>query len=300
MSIIGVVGIKRSGKDTIADYMIKEYEYTRYSFADPIKRGAIEMFGFTEAQMWGSTEDKETVDPRWNVSPRKMLQLMGTELFQYDIHKYMDEGEFPVGRAVWVHKFKLWYQDQIQYNPDLKVVIADVRFLHEAKMITELGGKLVRVERPELTKNDTHASEVELEQIKADITIVNDKTLDDLYANVDKQVFNNEPKIRQKNVYQLLESFNFYDSEDETLYLGDIDIIAYDKKFDFDIDFENWSISFISDTHLVVSAGGDWEEGRTMILVPEGKMFKIISCCEGYCRGLDEDELIKSYLNGLK
>ena len=93
---------------------------------------------------------------------------------------------------------------------------------------------------------------------------------------------------------------NFYDSEDETLYLGDIDIIAYDKKFDFDIDFENWSISFISDTHLVVSAGGDWEEGRTMILVPEGKMFKIISCCEGYCRGLDEDELIKSYLNGLK
>ena len=89
IKIISICGIKRSGKDTIAEYLIKKNNFKRYSFADPIKQGLIKMFGFTEKQMWGDTEDKEAIDPRWGISPRKMMQIVGTELFQFDIHKHL-------------------------------------------------------------------------------------------------------------------------------------------------------------------------------------------------------------------
>ena len=151
------------------------------------------MFGFTEAQMWGSTEDKETIDERWGISPRKMLQLMGTELFQYDIQKYMSEGEFPVGRKVWVQKFKLWYEEQDRGN----IVIADVRFPHEANAIREMGGEIWRVERPSLTEVDEHVSEKEQDLIVADVTIINDGSLSELHNKIKDVVYmNSSPKFQ--------------------------------------------------------------------------------------------------------
>lgn len=200
MKLIGIVGKKRSGKDTIAEYLIANNRFQRYSFADPIKKGVMEMFGFTEAQMWGSAEDKETVDPRWGISPRRMLQLVGTELFQYDIRKHLKDDEFPIGREVWVHKFKLWYQEEkalkvrealtlkqarlSSADPEFNVVIADMRFVHEAKAVREMGGVIWRVERPSLVSVDEHASEMEQNSIVADVTITNDGSLEDLYKKV--------------------------------------------------------------------------------------------------------------------
>lgn len=202
MKLIGITGFKRSSKDTIAEYLIKNNSFQRYSFADPIKRGVMEMFGFTEAQMWGSTEDKENIDLRWGISPRRMLQLVGTELFQYDITNHLSEGEFPIGREVWVHRFKLWYEDKIKElnqntNTQFNVVIADVRFIHEAKAIREMGGEIWRVERPSIISNDFHASEKEQLSIEADVTIINDGTLKDLYNSVDNVLKNNIIEINK-------------------------------------------------------------------------------------------------------
>lgn len=193
INIVGIVASKYSGKDTIADYLIANKEFTKYSFADPIKYGAMAMFGFTKEQMWGTDKDKETIDPRWGISPRKMLQLMGTELFQYDIHKYLNEGEFPVGREVWVYRFKLWVEelknsetDKIFGSTQRNIVIADCRFPHEAKVIKEMGGEIWRIKRPSLISTDTHGSEIELEEIIPDNIIINDGSLEDLYRKIDE------------------------------------------------------------------------------------------------------------------
>lgn len=37
MKVIAISGYKRSGKDTIADYLVKNYGFSRVSFADPLK-----------------------------------------------------------------------------------------------------------------------------------------------------------------------------------------------------------------------------------------------------------------------
>ena len=45
----------------------------------------MEIFGFTKEQVYGDLKD--VVDSEWGVTPRKVLQIMGTELFQYDLQK---------------------------------------------------------------------------------------------------------------------------------------------------------------------------------------------------------------------
>jgi len=37
-NILGLSGYAQSGKDTIADYLVKNYGYTKISFADPIRK----------------------------------------------------------------------------------------------------------------------------------------------------------------------------------------------------------------------------------------------------------------------
>jgi hypothetical protein len=75
--IVGILGKKRSGKDTTGDYLVANKNFVKYSFANPIKRGAMELFGFTEDQVFGDAKDE--IDPTWGITPRLVLQIMGTE-----------------------------------------------------------------------------------------------------------------------------------------------------------------------------------------------------------------------------
>lgn len=110
MKIISLISPKRHGKNTVASYLVKNHGFIEYGFADAGKRGLQEMFGFSDAQLWGSEEEKEKIDPRWGISARRMMQIVLTELFQFDIQKHLkpEEHQFKsLGRKIWVHKFKL-------------------------------------------------------------------------------------------------------------------------------------------------------------------------------------------------
>jgi hypothetical protein len=77
--IVGILGKIRSGKDTTGDYLVANKNFVKYSFANPIKRGAMELFGFTEEQVFGDAKDE--IDPTWGITPRLVLQIMGNEVF---------------------------------------------------------------------------------------------------------------------------------------------------------------------------------------------------------------------------
>lgn len=176
--LIGLCGKKRSGKDTIADYLTDNYDFVRYSFAGPLKEACKEMFLFDDEQVDGSK--KNETDERWNITPRKMMQLIGTELFQYDIHEHLEGGEFDVGRQVWVKRFEFWFKE----NPNIDVVISDVRFPHEAEKIWELGGEIWKIDRGS-TDEDEHPSEKEMDSIEGDQYIQNHGSFQELYDQVD-------------------------------------------------------------------------------------------------------------------
>ena len=170
--VLGILGKKRSGKDTAGDYLVKKYNFIKYSFAAPIKEGTKAFFGFTDEQVYGDLKD--VVDEHWGVTPRKILQIIGTDVFQYFIPQKIKELE-KTGRYFWVHRFLPFYRE----NKDKNIVICDVRFQHEVDAIHKLDGKIIKISRKLSNKiKDNHSSEKEIDLIKNyDYIIENDRSI---------------------------------------------------------------------------------------------------------------------------
>lgn len=74
-TIIGLVGRSRSGKDTVAAILQSLYPSANYTIARlsaPIKEAAKALFVFHDGQIEGA--EKESIDPRWNITPREVFQ----------------------------------------------------------------------------------------------------------------------------------------------------------------------------------------------------------------------------------
>ena len=68
--IIGLLGKKRSGKDTSGNYLIEKYNFVKYAFADPVKEICRILFDFSDEQLFGNK--KEGVDFRWYLTPEML------------------------------------------------------------------------------------------------------------------------------------------------------------------------------------------------------------------------------------
>lgn len=177
--IIGFLGKSGSGKDTAADYLTG-YDFAKVAFADVLKRIARDVWDFSEVQLWGPQEFKNAPDERYPtasgfLTPRTALQLLGTE----------------VGRGIWTDTWATYTlrvanellaggryysaQNGLSSNmpgarPPIGVVISDVRFENEVRLIHEAGGKVIhlyRPGRPALAGGIAgHASETEMESIR--------------------------------------------------------------------------------------------------------------------------------------
>lgn len=170
-SLIALTGKAGAGKDTVADFLWMEYGFQKMSFADPLRDAAQAIFGlapslFTDRQL------KEQVLPEWGMSPRKLLQLLGTEAVK------------PLfGADIWIKRFMKSYR--LIEDTD-NVVISDCRFNLEAEAIRARGGIVVHLLRPEqpLIPESGHVSEAGVVFGPGDIVLENDGTIDQLYAKV--------------------------------------------------------------------------------------------------------------------
>ena len=155
-TLLGLSGKKQSGKSTIAKYLVADKGFTEVSWAEPLKTHIGKgLFGFTEAQVNGTDQDKEALDPRWGYSPRYVLQVVGTELFR----KNLDQD-------FWVKVGAVRIKDLLSQGHN--VVVTDCRFPNEMDMIRKLGGVTVRVSRIGQVCTDTHASETSLDGYEFD------------------------------------------------------------------------------------------------------------------------------------
>jgi hypothetical protein len=193
--IIGIAGSAGAGKDTIADYIYSTYKNTWYEpFAQPLKEGAKAIFGFTDTQVYGKA--KETVDDFWRVSPRQVLQFMGTEMFRETIEKLIPG----IGNDFWVQRMfarlsgQLVPDDEGEYEDGDTIVIPDVRFQNEYDFIISNGGALIHVTRPGADGNVgimSHASEsgFKLHEGANNFFIENNGTIEELHRKVANIVY---------------------------------------------------------------------------------------------------------------
>lgn len=182
MVLIGLMGIKGSGKTSVASYLIKKYGFIEKSFAECLKRACQELFLLTDNQVFGTQEEKETPDNRWfDCTPRKMLQFVGTDLLRNNLNKIMPG----LGNDVFIHHFKLWYESEYKKNPNICVVVSDIRFKNEIDFIQKIGGTVIKINRPSVMTNDIHPSELELQYITTyNYQIDNIDSIEELYNKI--------------------------------------------------------------------------------------------------------------------
>jgi energy-coupling factor transporter ATP-binding protein EcfA2 len=175
-AIIGVTGHKGSGKDTFAKVVTQvlgEDKVAVVKFADCLKDMLRTMFRYAGADAATIEECvegdlKEVPAPPLNgATPRRAMVTLGTEW-----------GRELIDENIWADLTKR----HIQSNPDLAgkvVLVTDVRFPNEAEVIAELGGSLIRVNRPDLCPDRTHASERSIDALKAQ----------EVFTNTNKEAF---------------------------------------------------------------------------------------------------------------
>ena len=198
MKLIGLCGLEGSGKSTVANYL-ETKGYKHLSFASHLKDVVAVLYGWDRKMLEGDTslsrEWRETIDPYWNITPRKALKQTGTD-FARDM----------ISKDFWLNRISKEIKDK-NYQ---KVVISDARFLNELKWISNSNGTLLEIQRGEnpewydIAKEynkdymsdvfhpsliDIHPTQREwigYEHISHIIT--NNSTLKDLYASIDQTI----------------------------------------------------------------------------------------------------------------
>jgi hypothetical protein len=179
--LIGLTGFAGHGKTT-ATNMLKTFNFYEYAFADPLKRGCMEMFGLTEEQCFDD-KLKNIIDPYWGVSPREVLQKVGTELFRNQLKNAIPNINLGESGILWIRNFEKYYET----NKSKNIIVSDVRNIDEAQIIKKLGGFMIRIHNPRIKMKDAyrnHASEQMINKIKYDCHLMNDGDFSDLFRDI--------------------------------------------------------------------------------------------------------------------
>lgn len=188
--IIGICGFQSAGKDTLGDYLVREHQFVKLSFASLLKDIISILFSWDREKLEGLTTEnrewREKVDEWWanklnmpKLTPRYVMQFFGTDLFRNHWHK-----------DVWVTALEKKVINYLSENKN--IVITDCRFPNEIDFIKKYNGILIHVHKilPEwfysFSNNSNnsyllHPSELEWIKTKFDYTIPNNSTKEDLY-----------------------------------------------------------------------------------------------------------------------
>ena len=127
--VIGLSGLKGSGKDTVANYLADEHGFRILSFADALKDVTGSLWNLPRPMLEGDSDvsrkfREEYKHPANGKTPRQLLQEVGVAMREVDPH-------------VWVNYVRTGID--LSMNNGRDVVVTDVRFPNEMDMIQYFG-----------------------------------------------------------------------------------------------------------------------------------------------------------------
>lgn len=177
---IGLTGHAGAGKDSVADILVKEYNFTRYALADkmrealyklnPVLEGSLRLADLVDREGW----DRAKRRPFFGPEVRRLLQVFGSEI-----------GRDMFGQGVWIDALDA----EIPRHAS-RIVVTDIRFPNEADWIHDFyDGFVVKLQRPGVGPVNDHQSDKGLHPDHYDYLISNDGTLKDLHGQVDDMIY---------------------------------------------------------------------------------------------------------------
>ena len=187
-NLIGISGKMGSGKDTLSivlNYLadkdapdwigrweqdVEDFVYKNKKYSEKLKYMVCFLIGCSRSDLEDRDFKEKELGEEWDgLTPRKLLQLLGTEACRQIIHP-----------NIWVNALFADYvcddcgqkecptdeedTGQIIHRSFPNWIITDVRFPNEAQAIKDRGGILIRINRPQLIERDfEHLSETALD-----------------------------------------------------------------------------------------------------------------------------------------
>jgi hypothetical protein len=174
--IIGLGGRKRSGKSTVADYIIKTRGAKQYAFADGVRGIALSWYGhiIPDESYLRANKDKPLSD-QFNEFPYSQCYLLSVPYWDNldknkrgvrtgrDLLKAIGDFGRDACPDIWTQI--LFDQLDEETEPTDLIVIDDVRMPDERARIRESGGLLVLLRRGDDEVVDEHWSETSLGEV---------------------------------------------------------------------------------------------------------------------------------------
>lgn len=198
MQLIGLAGAARSGKDTVANHLVKAHGFTKFSFSDALYEEVSKAFRVSveflqdprikDADVpelalkhcWDEKFVEVARVARWGVewpafrgtamSPRFILQTWGTEYRRAQDPDY------------WIKRADEWLDFRLNYYLSDKFVNTSVRYPNEAHWLRIIGGRVWHVSRPNAPVVRAHSSEVPVPFKQGDQRIVNGGAIEQLWT----------------------------------------------------------------------------------------------------------------------
>jgi hypothetical protein len=168
--IIGLHGSDHSGKESAAKILIEKYGFKRFACADKLQR----ICNLLQEELGVTKEVDATTE--WGAS----LGKLGRSL----------------EKDVWIKPLGKLYEE----DPEANIVVTDVCYLNEAKYITERGGLIIKIDRPDKTPANAEEAlsdrvlSLALDYYVGEQTVIinNDGSLEDLEAKIEVAVLSRE------------------------------------------------------------------------------------------------------------
>ena len=168
IKLIALTGAAGSGKSTVAKHLSnKPIPFVRTTFSGTLKKRRMQIPNVTTDLIEGELKE-EPQELFGGKTPREVMQTLGTEWGRDSVYS------------------KIWLDSWERSICDLTyIVVEDLRYLNEAELIKDRGGKIWRIRRPDYFFGHSHISETEMESIDPDLTIRNSGSLGELHAMID-------------------------------------------------------------------------------------------------------------------
>jgi hypothetical protein len=187
MIIIGLIGHAGAGKDTVAQLLAERYRIARLAFADALRDEISQAFGVEWALLADPARKLERTQQlalrnctepgfcawAWElqfldeVSPRTLMQRWGDWRRAEDTDYFVKLARDKLAR--------LTERSELD-----AVIVTDVRFHNEARLVRSVRGELWRITRPQGPTPNRHPSEWLLLEALVDAELANDGSLEQL------------------------------------------------------------------------------------------------------------------------
>ncbi len=116
LPLVLLVGQAGSGKDTVADFLVKNHGAIAISQADPLKRFAQQVFQFTDQQLWGPSEFRNAIDRRYSSNSDEWVEAFNR--LHFNMFPFLSD----IGRASGFHLSLMnWFKDLRNLTGDLGI-----------------------------------------------------------------------------------------------------------------------------------------------------------------------------------